>query len=186
MPKQTKQKYKYKPRKTRKRSRAGSLDYTKMQSNLDYRHGYEKGIKEYRKYIQDLQTEYDVMKRDFEAEQQYSYQMEEQNINLKKAKEALFKEGQRLINKLKDKKNKLKEENKTLKKLNKQQKGTMRLQELSFKESKKTHVEIGSKEFEDEMLALIKKNKLLKANICKDYINNFTRLKSQIKSLESK
>ena len=193
MPKQTKHKRKHKPRKTKKRAKAGSLDYNKMQKNLDYRHGYEQGIKEYRKYLRDLQTEYDALKREFEAEQQYSYQIEEKNNNLEKAHSALVKTGQQMINKLRDKNKKLKEENKTLKEKNKQfdkvikqLKGMMRLQELSLKDFEKTHVEIGSDEFKDEMLKLIKKNKFLKAGICEDYINNYAKLKRQFKSLQSK
>jgi len=197
MPKQTKHKRKprrlSKLRKTKKRAKAGSLDYGRMQSDLDYRHGYEQGAKEYRKYLRDLQTEYNAMKRDFEAEQQYSYQMEERNNNLEKAHSALVKTGQQMINKLKDKNKKLKQENKTLKEKNKQfdkvikqQKGMMHLQELSLKDFEKTHVEIGSNEFKDEMLKLIKKNKFLKAGICEDYINNYAKLKRQFKSLQSK
>lgn len=165
--------------KTRRNIKGGSLDHAKMQSNLDYRHGYEEGVKEYRKYIQDLQREYDALKRDFQAEQDYSYQMEEKNNNLEKAQEALVKEGQRLINKLKDKKKNLKEENKKLK-------GMIKFHKLTLKELEKTHVEIGSNEFKDEMLKLIKTNKSLKAHICEDYINNFTRLKRQLKTLQSK
>ena len=189
--KQTKHKRKHKPRKTKK-AKAGSLDYNRMQSDLDYRHGYEQGIKEYRKYLRDLQTEYDAMKRDFEAEQQYSYQMEERNNNLEKAHSALVKTGQQMINNLRDKNKKLKEENKTLKEKNKQfdkvikqQKGMMRLQELSLKDFEKTHVAIGSDEFKDEMLKLIKKNKFLKAGICEDYINNYAKLRRQLQSLQS-
>ena len=98
-----------------------------------------------------------------------------------------------MINKLKDTKNKfkkenniLKEKNKELDKVIKQQKGMMHLQELSLKDFEKTHVEIGSNKFKDEMLKLIKKNKFLKAGICEDYINNYAKLKRQIKSLQSK
>ena len=164
-----------------------------MQKNIDYRHGYEEGIKEYRKYLRDLQSEYDALKRDFEAEQQYSYQMEEKNNNLEKAQEALVKEGQQMINKLRDKNKKLKEENKKLTKENKElnkvikhQNGIIKLNELSLREVEKTHVEIGSDEFKDEMLKLIKENKFLKAGICEDYINNYAKLKRQLKSLQSK
>ena len=183
--KQTKHKRKHKPRKTKK-AKAGSLDYNRMQSDIDYRHGYEQGAKEYRKYLRDLQTEYDAMKRDFEAEQQYSYQMEEKNNNLEKAHSALVKTGQQMINKLRDKNKKLKEEKKTLDKVMKQQKGIIKLNELSLREMEKTHVEIGSNEFKDEMLKLIKNNKFLKAGICEDYINNYAKLKRQFKSLQSK
>jgi hypothetical protein len=175
-----------KQHKTRRSIKGGSLDHDKMQKNLDYRHGYEEGTKEYRKYLRDLQSEYDALKRDFEAEQRYSYQMEEKNNNLEKGQEALVKEGQRMINKLRDKNKKLKEENKQLNKLIKQQKGIIKLNELSLKEVEKTHVEIGSNEFKDEMLKLIKENKFLKAGICEDYINNYAKLKRQFKSLQSK
>ena len=179
--------------KTRRSIKGGSLDHDRMQKDLDYRHGYEEGIKEYRKYLRDLQSEYDALKRDFESEQQYSYQMEEKNNNLEKGQEALVKEGQRMINKLRDKNKKLKEENKKLTKENKelnklikQQKGIIKFNELSLKEVEKTHVEIGSDEFKDEMLKLIKENKFLKAGICEDYINNYAKLKSKLKSLQSK
>lgn len=182
-----------KQHKTRRSIKGGSLDHDRMQKDLDYRHGYEEGTKEYRKYLRDLQSEYDALKRDFEAEQQYSYQMEEKNNNLEKAQEALVKEGQRMINKLRDKNKKLKEENKKrtkenkeLNKLIKQQKGIIKLNELSLREVEKTHVEIGSDEFKDEMLKLIKENKFLKAGICEDYINNYAKLKRQLKSLQSK
>tara|TARA_A100001035_G_C27421875_1_gene337617 strand:+ start:78 stop:200 length:123 start_codon:yes stop_codon:yes gene_type:complete len=37
----------------------------------------------------------------------------------------------------------------------------IKLNELSLKEVEKTHVEIGSNEFKDEMLKLIKNNKFL-------------------------
>ncbi len=174
------------PRKTKKRAKAGSLDYDRMQKDLDYRHGYEEGIKEYRKYLRDLQREYDALKHNFEAEQHYSYQMEEKNNYLEKANNELIKTGQQMINKLRDKNKKLKKEKKTLDKVMKQQKGIIKLNELSLREMEKTHVEIGSNEFKDEMLKLIKNNKFLKAGICEDYINNYAKLKRQFKSLQSK
>ena len=195
MPKQTKHiKHKLRnPRKTKKRAKAGSLDHNRMQKDLDYRHGYEEGIKEYRKYLRDLQREYDALKHEFEAEQHYSYQMEEKNNHLENANNELIKTGQQMINKLRDKNKKLKEENKKLKeekktldKVIKQQKGIIKLNELSLKEMEKTHVEIGSNEFKDEMLKLIKNNKFLKAGICEDYINNYAKLKRQFNSLQSK
>ena len=108
------------------------MDHSKMQSNLDYRQGYEEGVKANRDHIRYLQGQYEAA-------------LQQQQIEI-------ITKAQQLVDKLKDRKNTLKEENKKLKKEkrtlnaenrtlkaeNQRYKGAIRVYELTMNELNKT------------------------------------------------
>ena len=108
----TKRYIKNKKRKSRK---AGSLDYNKMQKDLNYRegfefgkkHGYENGVRETEMRLQSIIDKY----YNFTVEVTDNYnRLYEDYEHMEKAQDELVKEGRQIIQNLKDKKNKCKED----------------------------------------------------------------------------